>query len=510
MRNFQLLLCACAAAMVLAKPMNPFVEQRKNYVPPEIAIFDWVRANGGIVDGIAIFSPKNKPRGLYTTKQFKNDTLMLSIPNEVMIHKDFVLSEKKNPAFAAFFQGHVEYAPFPGDDCALNALYIMFEMFYNRRETRIGPYLDLLPLFDTNFQYFQYLPSFWPSEIKALFDTLPSSRFEFAKREEQIVNIERYVRSVLYPYFSKEYIVESADVLYSQFRWAMSIVQSRAWGGLGAKDASREDVHVDTPLSGTCTVVPLADMLNHHTDAMALGGVQDTVDGESYLVGHGIKAIKDYDAGEEIFDNYSPLEDTELCTINILITFGFLEPLQGYDCYKFLVNASLENADFRKEKRELFRLFGISPDLNVHLRGSNIETMREYFPEDYMIFMRIMAIQSRDEYESGLRVVRGIQSGTYTKDIAWSLENEHRALQSLKRHAETLAKTAFATTIEEDADLIRLLDEKMNDPSITSARAKELLRQQKIIVEMRRREHELLYTFVDFIKERWMRLLDAN
>ena len=67
-------------------------------------------------------------------------------------------------------------------------------------------------------------------------------------------------------------------------------------------------------------------MLNHHTDAMALGGVQDTVNGESYLVGHGIKAIKDYDAGEEVFDNYSPLEDTELCTINILITFGFLEP----------------------------------------------------------------------------------------------------------------------------------------------------------------------------------------
>ena len=47
------------------KADEPFVEQRKNYVPPEIAIFDWVRANGGIVDGIAIFSPKNKPRGLY-------------------------------------------------------------------------------------------------------------------------------------------------------------------------------------------------------------------------------------------------------------------------------------------------------------------------------------------------------------------------------------------------------------------------------------------------------------
>ena len=121
---------------------------------------------------VSLFFAKNKPRGLYTTKQFKNDTLMLSIPNEVMIHKDFVLSEK-NPAFAAFFR-HVEYAPFPGDDCALNALYIMFEMFYNRRETRIGPYLDLLPLFD-KLSIFSVPPSFWPSEIKALFDTLPAS-----------------------------------------------------------------------------------------------------------------------------------------------------------------------------------------------------------------------------------------------------------------------------------------------------------------------------------------------
>ena len=111
----------------------------------------------------------------------------------------------------------------------------------------------------------------------------------------------------------------------------------------------------------------------------------------------------------EVFDNYSPLEDTELCTINILITFGFLEPLRGYDCYNFLVNASLEKADLQKEKNELFGLFGISPNLDVRLRGSDIETMREYFPEEYMIFMRIMSIESREEYESGLRVVNGIQ-----------------------------------------------------------------------------------------------------
>ena len=78
-----------------------------------------------------------------------------------------------------------------------------------------------------------------------------------------------------------------------------------------------------TPLVGNCTVVPLADMLNHRTEAMALSGVRDSIDGKSYFIGHGLQAIKDMDAGEEIFDNYSPLSDTHLCTINILITFGF-------------------------------------------------------------------------------------------------------------------------------------------------------------------------------------------
>ena len=72
----------------------------------------------------------------------------------------------------------------------------MFEMFYNRRNTIIGPYLDLLPKFDTNFQYFNYLPSFWSTEIKNLFNTLPSSRFEFYKREQQLVAIERYIGEI--------------------------------------------------------------------------------------------------------------------------------------------------------------------------------------------------------------------------------------------------------------------------------------------------------------------------
>ena len=114
-------------------------------------------------------------------------------------------------------------------------------------------------------------------------------------------------------------------------------------------------------------------MLNHRTEAMALSGVRDSIDGKSYFIGHGLQAIKDMDAGEEIFDNYSPLSETHLCTINILITFGFLEPERGYDCYEFTVNATFDGeSKFVAEKIALFNAFGIPRTLSVTLRGSTL------------------------------------------------------------------------------------------------------------------------------------------
>ena len=47
----------------------------------------------------------------------------------------------------------------------------------------------------------------------------------------------------------------------------MSIVEN---GEGGSERRFAGDVHVDTPLSGMQSL--LADMLNHHTDAMALEG----------------------------------------------------------------------------------------------------------------------------------------------------------------------------------------------------------------------------------------------
>ena len=339
-----------------------------------------------------------------------------------------------------------------------------------------------------------------------------NSRFEFYKREQQLVAIERYIGEILYPYTSKEYIVENADVLYSQYRWAMSIVQSRAWGALTEKEGMQDDVvPPTTPLVGNCTVVPLADMLNHRTEAMALSGVRDSIDGKSYFIGHGLQAIKDMDAGEEIFDNYSPLSDTHLCTINILITFGFLEPERGYDCYEFTVNATFDGeSKFVAEKIALFNAFGIPRTLSVTLRGSTLDSMRERFPEDYLIFMRIMSISNINQYKTGMIVANGIKAGTHSRKTVWSLDNEHNTLRSIKKQASNIQLHNFETTVEEDLQILQLLNSKLNDSSITSYKTLESYRQQKLIVGLRHREHEVVSTLIDFADEKWMNLLNAK
>jgi len=296
----------------------------------------------------------------------------------------------------------------------------------------------------------------------------------------------------------------------------MSIVQSRAWGGLGIKGKELEEAYngdlvpPTTNITGTCTVVPLADMLNHRTEAMALSGVRDSVDGKSYFIGHGLQAIKDMDAGEEVYDNYSPLPETDLCSINYLMTFGFIDPDPGYDCYEFTLNTTFNgDAKMNEYKLALFKAFGIPTRLTVRLRGSTINRMREHFPEKYLVFLRISSVSSYEEFKVGMSVANGIKAGADTVDTAWTVGNEHKALRNMKAHAAQIDTNEFATSVEQDSEILQLIDDKLKDTSLSN-KNREALRQQKLIVELRRREHLILHTLIEFADEKWMSLLNAK
>ena len=296
----------------------------------------------------------------------------------------------------------------------------------------------------------------------------------------------------------------------------MSIVQSRAWGGLGINEKALEDVNdgnlvpPTTKITGTCTVVPLADMLNHRTEAMALSGVRDNIDGKSFFIGHGLQAIKDMDAGEEVYDNYSPLPETDLCSINILMTFGFIDPDPGYDCYEFTLNNTLTSDPKMNEyKLALFKAFGIPTRLTVRLRGSTINRMRENFPENYSVFLRISSVNTYEEFKVGMSVANGVKAGTDTANTAWTLDNERKALRNMKAHATQIDTNEFATTVEQDSEILQLIDDKLKDTNLSN-KNREALRQQKLIVELRRREHLMVHTLIEFADEKWMSLLNAK
>ena len=51
----------------------------------EEQLFAWVRSFGGRIDGITLMSPSDGPRGLFTTKDFVNQSIIMVIPPEVMI-----------------------------------------------------------------------------------------------------------------------------------------------------------------------------------------------------------------------------------------------------------------------------------------------------------------------------------------------------------------------------------------------------------------------------------------
>ena len=296
----------------------------------------------------------------------------------------------------------------------------------------------------------------------------------------------------------------------------MSIVQSRAWGGLGINEKALEDVNdgnlvpPTTEITGTCTVVPLADMLNHRTGAMALTGVRDKIDGKYFFIGHGLQAIKDMDAGEEVYDNYSPLPETDLCSINILMTFGFVDPDPGYDCYEFTLNNTLTSDPKMNEyKLALFKAFGIPTRLTVRLRGSTINRMRENFPENYSVFLRISSVNTYEEFKVGMSVANGVKAGTDTANTAWTLDNERKALRNMKAHATQIDTNEFATTVEQDSEILQLIDDKLKDISLSN-KNREALRQQKLIVELRRREHLMVHTLIEVADEKWMSLLNAK
>ena len=457
------------------------------------SLFAWVRSLGGTVDGITIMTPENGPRGLWTTKPHKNNSVMLVVPAEAMIHRGGVLNATRNPAFNAFYEPLV--GSFPGDDGMLNAMYLMFENFYNLQDSAIAPYLNTLPTLAYDRDYFTFLPRFWHSKLQALIGTCPSGKVDFHDQLRNQMTLKHYITNTLYPYMSEKYIILSVDHLIDQFNWGLSIVSTRAWGDLS--------ISSDPPkIKGGCTIVPIADMLNHRNFASALAAVTD----DTTLIGHGVPAYKDFAAGEEIFDNYSPFERKEVCNINLMITFGFIDPHPGYDCFKVRMSVDWKKHEFVDMKKQLLESskFDISQgSVSFTLQGSTLEIAKEHMDPQFMLFMRILAINSTLEIDRAQLAA----SGTIPQNEGWTLENEHKAINDAFRVFRKI-EAEFETTIEEDLELEKRIDTMLKNSSLMLTQAHmDNLRREKMVIELRRREHMVIESAAKVVEQSWTNML---
>lgn len=479
----------------------------------EEQLFAWVRSFGGRIDGITLMSPSDGPRGLFTTKDFGNESIIMVIPPEVMIHRGSALNREQNPAFADFFEKLNAHSPFPGDDCTLVSLFLMFEKFYNYHNTSISPYLNNLPSWTGNKEYFSFIPRFWNEDLRALFQTMESGKQQWNERSHNYNMAEIYVRSVLYPFMSDTFIIPNEDYLHEQFVWASTIVHTRAWGDLSDKRMENSRLPYKGPV-GTCTVVPLADMLNHQSDAAALTGIVD-VDpdtNETVTIGHGLQALQHLKAGDQIYDNYSPAGQSTLCNINLLLTFGFIDPDPEYDCFTFHMDVNFTGDNFGAEKLDLLRSFEIFPSktgkYDFTFRGSTTKSAGKYFPDNFLTFQRVMSLSSLNDYNAGKQAAAS--NFEHNHRIVWSIENEYLASKRVKAILQRLS-SSYTTSIEQDVvletDLNKIL--ALSDAEIQATRfGRETSRRQKVIVEARRREHMTLVAANTVLTERWAALLN--
>ena len=466
--------------------------------PEEEELLEWVRTSGGAVNGLTMKTPAVGPRGVYTLRDIEKAAFMMVIPHEVLIHRGFVLDPVSNPAFSDFFLRLKAAHNFYGDDCALLALYLTFENFYNRQRTAISPYLNSLP----RLGQFSYLPTYWNADLKRVFPTLQSGNHIWEKRVRNQQNGEKFVRGLLFPFMrNSSYSIQSVEHLQEQFAWANHVVGTRSWGGgLHPKD------------TGGCTLVPLADMVNHRSNSttpmeIAVGYDDNT---EGFIrIGQGFQAAKEYKAGEEIFQNYAPKAKMEYCNIDFLLNYGFLDPDPDYDCFSSHARLNFDAQTFREKKLELLRLYSIelasTGTVDFKFRGSSIEAARTHFPGKFHTLMRILSVSSVEEYNTGK--ILALNNQTETARTVWNIDNEKRAYE-LSAKLVSSVRLRYETTVTKDLALeeeIKKAIAKANNggaaQDATSAQTSENLGRKKLLVELRRREQMTLLAYETLVKQ---------
>ncbi|XP_068628869.1 actin-histidine N-methyltransferase [Battus philenor] len=330
---------------------NPKTERNLNVEK----YINWLHENGAQFEGVEISSFDGYDLGLKATKDFPEDSLILTVPSKVMMtEKDALESD-----LGAFIKVDPVLMNMPNITLAL---FLLLEK--SKPDSFWKPYIDILPQDYTTILYFT---------LQELFELKPSPVFESSLKLYRSISRQ-------YAYFYNR--IHSMDIpvlkdlqdifTFENYRWAVSTVMTR-----------QNIIHLAD--SATNAFIPLWDMCNHEHGKITTDFNKEKDQGECY-------ALREFKAGEQIFIFYGGRSNADLFLHN-----GFVYPNNQHDTLSLSLGVS--SGDVARETRLLllgklglagvthFNLYQgdspISPELLAFIRifNMNQEELKKWSAE---------------------------------------------------------------------------------------------------------------------------------
>ncbi|KAL0829216.1 hypothetical protein ABMA28_004047 [Loxostege sticticalis] len=289
----------------------------------------WLNENEAQYEGVEISEFDGYELGLKAVKEFKEDSLILTVPTKVMMTE----KNAQESELSAFIQIDPLLQNMPNITLAL---FLLLEK--NNPESFWKPYIDILPEKYSTILYFRL------EELAAL---KPSPVFESSLKLYRSIARQ-------YAYFYNKIHTLDLPVLkklqdiftFDNYRWAVSTVMTR-------------QNNIQLGDSDVTAFIPLWDMCNHEHGKITTDFNKEKDRGECY-------ALRDFKPGDQIFIFYGARSNADLFLHN-----GFVYPKNQHDSLSLSLGVSA-NDPLRESKLSLLTKLGLAGITHYNLyKGDN-------------------------------------------------------------------------------------------------------------------------------------------
>ncbi|XP_048483181.1 actin-histidine N-methyltransferase [Plutella xylostella] len=365
----------------------------------------WLNENEAQYEGVEIASFKGYDLGLKATKDFKEGSLMLTIPRKVMMSEQ----DARESILGKFIEVDPLLQNMPNITLAL---FLLMEK--SKPDSFWAPYIAVLPERYSTILYFT------PDELAELKPSpvLESSLKLYRSIARQYAYFYMKIHTLDLP------VVKNLQDIFTfeNYRWAVSTVMTR-------------QNNISLSHADTTAFIPLWDMCNHQHGKITTDFNKELSRGECF-------ALRDFAAGEQLFIFYGARPNSDLFLHN-----GFVYPDNQYDSLSLCLGISSEDPR-RAARRALLSRLGLGGAAHYPLYAAAAPVSAEL-----RAFVRIFCMDEDDVTKwSSHNVPSELVSSEPSSAEAVGAALDRKAYNYLMTRCKLL-KTLYVRSATEDKEL---------------------------------------------------------